>query len=255
MGYVVYMHTTPSDKRYIGITKQQLNHRWRNGNGYTRCTGFWRAIQKYGWENIKHEVIAECETLEEANELERKFIEQYKTHDKRYGYNCTTGGDGVSGWKANDEQRRKNGDAKRKQWQNLEMREKLVAERRARAATESERKRLAEMRDSAWANPEIREKLIEHLREMCGNPEIQKKHGETIRNLWKQDRERFMRNKRVLSGAEHPNAKPVRCIETNEVFPTGKAAADAYGLDQKNISGVVRGRCKTTGGYHWEYAR
>ena len=32
--YIVYMHTTPSGKRYIGITAQTVERRWQNGFGY-----------------------------------------------------------------------------------------------------------------------------------------------------------------------------------------------------------------------------
>lgn len=33
--YCVYMHTSPSEKRYIGITSQSPEARWRkNGAGY-----------------------------------------------------------------------------------------------------------------------------------------------------------------------------------------------------------------------------
>lgn len=29
MSYTVYIHTTPSGKRYIGITKQSIQNRWK----------------------------------------------------------------------------------------------------------------------------------------------------------------------------------------------------------------------------------
>ena len=45
--WTVYCHTTPSGKRYIGITSQKTEDRWRNGNGY-KNTPFGKAIEKYG---------------------------------------------------------------------------------------------------------------------------------------------------------------------------------------------------------------
>lgn len=42
----VYMHTSPSNKRYIGITKRKVNKRWQNGNGYKHNTYFTNAIKK-----------------------------------------------------------------------------------------------------------------------------------------------------------------------------------------------------------------
>lgn len=57
--WTVYIHISPSNKYYVGITSQKnLNQRWRNGNGYKKNKYFYRSIVKYGWENIKHEVIA-----------------------------------------------------------------------------------------------------------------------------------------------------------------------------------------------------
>lgn len=54
--YKVYIHTNIiNEKKYVGITKQNLKRRWKNGWGYYDKSGrcyFWRAIQKYGWDNF-----------------------------------------------------------------------------------------------------------------------------------------------------------------------------------------------------------
>lgn len=47
--------------------------------------------------------------------------------------------------------------------------------------------------------------------------------------------------------------KPVRCVETGEVFESIKAAAAAINRNPTNISAVLHGRAMTSGGYHWEY--
>ena len=58
--YTVYMHTSPSNKRYIGVTKQKPISRWRtDGSGYKHNKHFWNAIQKYGWDNFEHIIIEE----------------------------------------------------------------------------------------------------------------------------------------------------------------------------------------------------
>lgn len=48
--------------------------------------------------------------------------------------------------------------------------------------------------------------------------------------------------------------KPVRCVETGEVFPSIKAAAEAMGVYPDTISSAVRGKTKTCRKLHWEFA-
>ena len=39
----VYIHISPSDKYYVGITSQNpISARWRNGKGYRNNLHFWR---------------------------------------------------------------------------------------------------------------------------------------------------------------------------------------------------------------------
>ncbi len=48
-------------------------------------------------------------------------------------------------------------------------------------------------------------------------------------------------------------SKPVRCIETGEVFPSGKACAEAMGVKTSNLSNVLQGKLNRTGGFTFEY--
>ena len=69
--YIVYKHTSPSGKVYIGITGRTVKERWgKNGNGYKYCPYFYRAIKKYGWDNIKHEILYEGLTEDERSPKE-----------------------------------------------------------------------------------------------------------------------------------------------------------------------------------------
>ena len=95
MEYYVYIHTCPNNKRYIGITTQLPKKRWRsNGRGYKKNKHFYAAIQKYGWNNISHQVI-EVDTENEMNYLEKYLIAYYQTNIPEYGYNNTYGGSTV----------------------------------------------------------------------------------------------------------------------------------------------------------------
>ena len=95
MSYIVYKHTCPNGKMYIGITSN-IKRRWgAMGQEYHSCKNFYYAIRKYGWVNIKHEILHENLSKEDAEKLEIEYIKKYKTTDVRYGYNMTSGGSGV----------------------------------------------------------------------------------------------------------------------------------------------------------------
>ena len=90
--YYVYKHTFPNNKVYIGITKQKPEKRWGNGKGYKHNDYIQNAINKYGWQNIKHKILYKNLTKEEAEEKEIKLIAYYKSNKKEYGYNIENGG-------------------------------------------------------------------------------------------------------------------------------------------------------------------
>ena len=91
--YTVYKHVTPSNKVYIGITSQPINRRWRNGKGYSTNKHFYRAILKYGWDNIQHIILFTNLDVNKAKQIEISLIREYNSTDPKYGYNITKGGD------------------------------------------------------------------------------------------------------------------------------------------------------------------
>ena len=63
--FCVYRHIFPNGKSYIGITSKKPNQRWENGKGYSKTgqNAIYNAIKKYGWDNIKHEILFDNLTL------------------------------------------------------------------------------------------------------------------------------------------------------------------------------------------------
>lgn len=96
--YTVYKHTAPNGKVYIGITCQNPIKRWSGGLGYSDNEHFYRAILKYGWDNIKHEILYSGLTKEEACQKEIELIAQYKSNNPDFGYNKSIGGDVCIGY-------------------------------------------------------------------------------------------------------------------------------------------------------------
>ena len=73
--YIVYVHTNNTNgKRYVGITSQNPTRRWRKGNGYIENEHFYRAIQRYGWDNFTHEIVKTNLTKDDACALEKALI-------------------------------------------------------------------------------------------------------------------------------------------------------------------------------------
>lgn len=108
LDYCVYAHIAPNGKMYIGITGMRVHERWNHGKGYKKCPYFWKAIVKYGWDNIKHIILVEHITREMAGECEKYLIQKYKTNNNLYGYNNSPGGEkGNYGYRFTYEQRQK----------------------------------------------------------------------------------------------------------------------------------------------------
>lgn len=97
VSYYVYEHIFPNGKKYIGITSQLPNRRWRDGKGYKSQEMLTRAINKYGWGNITHIVLHSGLTKEEAELKEIELIREYKTNNRKYGYNIENGGGSSKG--------------------------------------------------------------------------------------------------------------------------------------------------------------
>lgn len=90
--YVVYRHTSPHGKVYIGITRQDIRKRWQGGMGYKDNPHFFSAIVKYGWDNFKHEILLEDLSEDEAYSKEKELIKEHKSNLYEFGYNRSSGG-------------------------------------------------------------------------------------------------------------------------------------------------------------------
>jgi group I intron endonuclease len=80
-------------KCYVGQTRyNSLNKRWRpslknSANSYLKA-----AVKKHGPEAFQRQVLAECSTPAEADNLERLWIAVLRTYDRKCGYNIQRGG-------------------------------------------------------------------------------------------------------------------------------------------------------------------
>lgn len=81
--YKVYKLTFPNGKYYIEKTKQRPEDRWNNGEGY-QGQRVYQAIVKYGWNNVKKEILASDLNDKEAAKIEHICIKLYNSMENGY---------------------------------------------------------------------------------------------------------------------------------------------------------------------------
>jgi group I intron endonuclease len=224
--YKVYIHTNIiNGKIYVGITKQRPERRWKNGWGYYDKTGrayFWKAIQKYGWDNFKHEIIEENLSFEQAKERERYYISYYNSANSLYGYNLTLGGDGFLGQKRSQETKDK-----------ISKRVNLYFKNN----------------HGYWYGKHIPIEAIEKQKE---TKRLNPYHHTDV---WKEI------HSKQLKGENNVRSRSVKCINTGEIFVNAREASEFYtSADQSRIHKCCKGKAKSSGIHpitreklQWEY--
>lgn len=137
--YKVYMHRFPNGKVYIGITKQPVDERWRNGEGY-KAQLVHRAIEKYGWDNIEHIVLASCLSKKDAEDMEIRLIKDFKSTCPEFGYNVENGGNCVG--THSEETKRKIADSNRRRVISEETRKKQSVSHKGAIMPDSAKEKL-----------------------------------------------------------------------------------------------------------------
>lgn len=189
---IIYKITSPSGKSYIGQTKQLARIRLNDYKNLS-CTSqpkIYAAIKKYGWENMKKEVLCECSSQEELNEKEKFYIKEFNSWKR--GYNCDAGGIGhahpeelrkkmsiaMSGEgnhmhnnnrteKQREEHRLKLIGRKMPDWFADNQRENMRKQRMRDGplytgpASEESKKAVSEKQKKKWSDPEYRKKMSE----------------------------------------------------------------------------------------------
>ena len=241
--YIVYMHVSPSDKRYIGITGQKLNERWKNGNGYKHNRHFWNAINKYGWDNFEHIIIAKGLTKEEAEWLEIELIREWDTtNNKDKGYNISLGGSGACPC-------------------SKETKEKLSKLAKERNMTGENNPNYG----NYWSD-EQKKIASERTKNLCWTGENNPNYG----NYWSDEQKKIASEKArergawqgesnpmygkgdTIKGGDNPSAKKVICLETMEIFNCIKDAIKSVNGKGKHLYVAIK-KHKKYKGYTFMY--
>jgi group I intron endonuclease len=112
------------------------------------------------------------------------------------------------------------------------------------------RRKIARATKRRFRDPKERERVsvqrIEFLSDI-NNRDVLRKASKRLH----QDREFRAKH---LAGVNRKLSKPVQCVETGVVFPSLRTAAKTMGLSQGNISAVLAGTYKHTGGFRFKLA-
>ena len=294
--YCVYIHTNKiNGKMYVGQTVHGNNpeKRWNNGKGYSSSTYFYSAIEKYGWDNFDHQIIASNLTKSEADNFEKLLIKELNTMNKKVGYNLTAGGDGNVGYSPSDETRQKISNSLKGQPRSREAIEKT---RRALLGThlsEETKKKLSESKKGKQ-NPMYgvglcgekngmygkhhSEETREKLRQIFsgeGSPNYGKSMSEEQKKKLSEARKgKYAGENNAFYGRTHseearkkigdahrggkaPNAKPVVQLDDyGNLIQQWESIATAWqtlGICRMSIPNCLSGKQKSAGGYKWMY--
>ena len=261
--FVVYKHTSPNGKVYIGITSQNPIERWRGGKGYKTNPHFWNAIVKYGWDNFKHEILFTDLTKEEAEQKEIELIAFYKSNCSEFGYNISSGGhlqrvgfkiDKKTRLKISKSLKGKCTGNKNPMYGRCGARNPFYGKHH----TDETKQKLRVANTGKYKSDDLKNKLSK-LYSGVNNPNYGKHHtneaklkiSQAVTNSWNEDK----RNKLVERNKQ--GTKRVSCFTLQgdfiENYSSVKAAAESVNISASGISACLKGKQKSAGKYLWRY--
>lgn len=228
--YSVYLHTFPNGKRYVGVTSWKPKLRW-GSNGCNYKNPYMRnAIKKYGWNNIKHEILAENLTVDQASEMEIDLIKKYNSTDREYGYNISPGG--VDCKICSAETKEKLRKANLGKTMSEEAKRKIGEFSKGRHPTDEMRKHMSEAQKKSFANGN----------NAMHSPESRAKAAAKLKGRKLPDY--------VTQKASEAKYHPVKNMQTGIIYPSIKAACEDTGLNQTTIIRHCKGILKSK---KWQY--
>lgn len=218
--YTVYKHTNKfNNKVYIGITSQKPEQRWgNNGANYKTSPHFYSAIQKYGWDSFKHEILFTELTKEEACLKEQELIKLYNSMNKEFGYNQTSGGECCT---MSDESK-------------LKLSQSMIGNKNGvgHPCSNEKKQKISDAQKGRKLTKEHKDKL---------SKAASKRHTPCSES-----------KKKTLS-QNYPKKRKIYCEELDMVFESVQECGRQLDIPATNITKLCNGRGKTLKGYHLRY--
>lgn len=133
---IIYLITFPNNKYYVGQTYRGLEIRKKGHKQAMKKSNcpVYRAMRKYGWDNLKWEIIDTATSVSELDKKEMYWIKYYKSYvgfKDHNGYNANLGGNrGISFGPLNEEELKKFGEDYRAGMSKDELQKKYNIEHR-----------------------------------------------------------------------------------------------------------------------------
>ena len=275
--YSVYVLTFPDGRKYVGMTRQEVKKRWRGGSGYKNTKRVSEAINKFGWESVKHEVIKENLSLNEASKLEKELIAKFETQNPSKGLNTKNGGQtsehNEAFKKALSERMKGNTYCVGRKLSKSHIKALADANRGSHRPSpfkglhiwsEEDKKNLSEKAKKRWENPEYRQKIKESARDLQGvnNPMYGRKQSEETKKLiGSKAKERFKNDPtlrlRINASKKGVGRKVNQYLLDGTLvatFSCCKYAGLAVGGNGTNVSYCCKHPTRTYKGFKWGYA-
>lgn len=229
--YSVYIHTFPNGKKYIGVTSWKPELRWgANGCNY-KNPYMVNAIKKYGWKNIKHEIVAEGLTEDEASDMEKTLIQKYNSANREHGYNISLGG--IDRKACSDETKEKLRKANTGKVMSEESKRKISKFQMGRKRSESTRHNMSIAQKKSFANGN----------NAMHSPEARAKASQKLKGR--------KPSEYSIQRASEAKYHPVENMQTGVVYPSIKAACEDTGLNRSTIIRHCNGTLKNK---KWRYS-
>ena len=160
--YIIYLHRNKiNGKCYVGQTCQEPTARWgKNGWHYHDQEYFYRAIQKYGWNNFEHIILEKNISKEKVDERECYWGGYYHSLAPE-GYNLQLGK--FESKNISTLSTKNRSEASLEKWENDEYRQKVVNSRKKmwKEASEETKQKMLNNLDRSGKGGKARSKKVE----------------------------------------------------------------------------------------------
>ena len=240
-----------NNKIYIG---QDKNH---NPNYFGSGDLIKRAIKKYGKENFKKEILTICNNMNELNEMERYYINEYKSTNRNIGYNISVGGtDGVMlNRQHSDETKMKMRLSALNRFPSEETKEKMSRSHMGKHRSEETKNKIRTSHKLLKHSP-LSEDTKRKIRDAKKGKFASKETKEKMRLS-------HMGEKNHFYGKNHSDEyllrkrKPIIQLDINDNFinewSSITEAANYLKIECSGISYVLSGKYKTSGGFKFKF--